>query len=187
MTDCPGTRVLITTFDTWLPHQKSNASDDLVLALEAVAAFPEDCEVLHALPVDVDRAFGLIQAAVQEHSPDYIFCCGLAESRSRLNFELQAVCGEQVRRSPIPQAYWDSLRTHWRCAELSEDAGRFVCNGLYFRLLDERAQLGNPQVLFVHVPWVTEANRADLMADFQLLLQRLLAWPGGGGDRKSLS
>lgn len=177
MTDCPGTRVLITTFDTWLPHQKSNASDDLVLALEAESALPNDCQVLHGLPVDVDAAFELIQAAVQDRTPDYLFCCGMAETRSRLNFELQAVCGDQVRRSPIPEAYWNSLRTCWRCAELSEDAGRFVCNGLYYRLLDERARLGNPQVLFVHVPLVIEANQADLMADFQLLLQRLVAWP----------
>ncbi len=181
MTDRPGTRVLITTFDTWLPHQKSNASDDLVLALEAVAGLPKDCQVLHGLPVDVDEAFELIHTAAQEVPPDYIFCCGMAEMRSRLNFELQAVCGDQVRRSTIPEAYWNSLRTGWRCAELSEDAGRFVCNGLYFRLLDEREQLGNPQVLFVHVPLVTEANCADLMADFQLLLQRLLAWPEDSG------
>ena len=177
MTDRPGTRVLITTFDTWLPHQKSKASDDLVLALESAAALPSDCQVLHSLPVDVEQAFAQIQSVAQETPPDYIFCCGMAETRSRLNFELQAVCGDQVRRSSIPTAYWNSLRTRWRCAELSEDAGRFVCNGLYFRLLDERAQLGNPRVLFIHVPLVTETNRFDLMADFQLLVQRLLAWP----------
>lgn len=186
MTDCFGPRVLITTFDTWLPHQKSNASDDLILALEGEAALPQDCQVLHRLPVDVDAAFEVIQVAVQEHSPDYIFCCGMAEGRSRLNFELQARCGDQVRRSPVPESCWNSLRTRWRCAELSEDAGRFVCNGLYFRLLDEREQLGNPQVLFVHVPLLTEVNRADLMADFQLLLQRLLTGTGGQSSTVAL-
>ncbi len=174
MTARPVIKTLITTFETWLPHQKSNASDDLILALEAESALPAHCQVLHGLPVEVDAAFGQIQGAVEQHRPDYIFCCGMAEQRSRLNFELQAVCGDQVRRTSIPAAYWNSLRTSWRCAELSEDAGRFVCNGLYFRLLDERESLGNPQVLFVHVPPLTEANHRDLMADFQLLLQRLL-------------
>lgn len=181
MTARPGTRILITTFDTWLPHQKSNASDDLVLALEAIAALPHNCQVLHSLPVDVDGAFEVIQTAAQDNLPDYILCCGMAEQRAKLNFELQAVCGEQVRRSPIPDSYWNSLRTRWRCAEVSEDAGRFVCNGLYFRVLDEREQWGYPQVLFVHVPLLTAENRADLMADFQLLLQCLLAWPGESG------
>lgn len=185
MADCSGTRVLITTFDTWLPHQKSNASDDLVLALKGESALPQDCQVLHRLPVDVEAAFALIQAAVQDHAPDYILCCGMAEGRSRLNFELQAVCGDQVQRSPIPEDYWNSLRTCWRCAELSEDAGQFVCNGLYFRLLDGREPLGNPQVLFIHVPLLTQENRSDLMADFQLLVQRLLAWDMGG-DRPSV-
>jgi len=174
MTDCPGPRVLITTFDVWLPHQKSNASDDLVLALEAALTLPEACQVLHRLPVDVDVAFGIIGEAIAQSAVDYVICCGMAESRSRLSFELQARCGEQVRRSPIPAAYWHSLRTCWRCAELSEDAGQFVCNGLYFRLLDQAAQLGHPKVLFVHVPLITDANRSDLMADFQLMLQRLV-------------
>lgn len=173
----PGTRILMTTFDTWLPHQQSNASDDLVLALEAESALPQNCQVLHGLPVDVDGAFELIQAAVQENPPDYILCCGMAEKRSRLNFELQAVWGEQVRRSPIPEAYWNSLRTDWRCAELSEDAGRFVCNGLYFRVLDHGEQWGNPQMLFIHVPLLRPDNQADLMADFRLLVERLLSWP----------
>ena len=170
-------RILVTTFDTWLPHQKSNASDDLILALERKAAFPPDCQVLHRLPVEVDAAFAAIQTAVQRTEPDYIFCCGMAESRLRLSFELQARCDDQVRRCSIPMAYWNFLRTRWRCAELSEDAGQFVCNGLYFRLLDERSQLGNPELLFVHVPPLTTANTSNLMADFQLMLDQLLAWP----------
>jgi pyroglutamyl-peptidase len=170
--------ILITTFDIWLPHQKSNASDDLILALEAQGALPEHCQVLHRLPVDVGAAFAQIQAVMEGQRPAYVLCCGMAESRSRLNVELQAVCEGQVRRCAIPEEDWNSLRTHWHCAEISRDAGQFVCNGLYFRLLDELAHWGNPLVLFVHVPLLTELNQADLMADFQTLLRQLVAWQG---------
>jgi pyroglutamyl-peptidase len=174
--------ILITTFDTWLPHQKSNASDDLILALEAQGALPEHCRVLHRLPVDVGAAFEQIQAVVAEQLPAYILCCGMAESRSRLSIELQAVGEDQVRCCAIPEEDWNSLRTQWRCAEVSKDAGQFVCNGLYFRLLDEGAHGGNshspPLALFVHVPLVTALNRTDLMADFQTLLRQILAWQG---------
>ncbi|NJN32070.1 MAG: hypothetical protein HC824_17855 [Synechococcales cyanobacterium RM1_1_8] len=212
---------LITTFDTWLPHQQSNASDDLILALEAAQALPDNCRVLHRLPVDVDLAWDAIQIEIAHHRPAYVLACGMAESRSRLSFELQAIsepaiqaCAlsaaadaaaapillgpDAVRRSPVPPAYWQAMGTRWRCAEVSENAGHFVCNGLYYRLLDPafRASLALPsrgggqaaetpteapteaQILFVHVPILTPDNREALMADFRLLLSRLMAWPG---------
>lgn len=168
--------LLITSFDTWLPHQKSNASDDLLLTLEAQGALPLGSRVLHRLPVCVDRAFAQICAAIATEPTDIIVCCGMAEQRSRLNFELRATDSLREHWTSFSWAGWYSLRNRWQQAEISYDAGRFVCNGLYARVLSQGHVLGNPQSLFVHVPPLRPHNQAGVVSDFRLMLSYLTQW-----------
>ncbi|NJM58821.1 MAG: peptidase C15 [Synechococcales cyanobacterium RU_4_20] len=128
-------RILITTFDTWQPHQVSNASDDLLLRLEDQKALPEGCRVLHRLPVCTETAYALIEAELGQASLDYVICCGVAESRYLLNLEAQAHREQEVLQTPIALTELCSTRRELRRTEISYDAGQFVCNEIYYVLL----------------------------------------------------
>ena len=57
--------------------------------------------------------------------------------------------------------------------EISDDAGRFVCNATYFAVLahlQNSASIG----LFVHVPVLNDANRDAIAQDFEQLIARIL-------------
>jgi pyroglutamyl-peptidase len=178
-------RILITSFDTWLPHQKSNASDDLLLALEAEAALPPSCRVLHRLPVSVDQAFAQIAGALARQPAEILVCCGMAEQRSRLSIELRAVDQLQEYWTPFALDGWYSLRNCWQQAELSEDAGRFVCNDVYARILKHQADLGHVRCLFIHVPPLSPERQVELMADFALTVAWLGQWEAIAPGRAS--
>ncbi|MGA1262368.1 MAG: peptidase C15 [Prochlorothrix sp.] len=70
-----------------------------------------------------------------------------------------------------------SLAADLTQTRISTDAGRFVCNGLYFRVLDwlSRSPQSDPacQALFVHVPRLTAENQNAIVADFVTVLDRL--------------
>jgi len=136
--------LLLTSFTTWLPHQKSNASDDLL------KEFPDRAWRLRLLPVDTDQASQRVIAAIQELKPGAVVCLGMAELRSRLNLELSArFCGDRLQTS-LDLA---SLVRDLEYTEISTDAGQFVCEGLYYHVL-QHLQRHHPHVpcVFVHVP-----------------------------------
>lgn len=195
----PPLRLLLTSFDTWLPQQRTNAAAQLVQLLEAeLQAIPSDrcgdwpvdlnleVRYLHRLPVYVTHACDRILAAVQESPPDFIICCGVAESRTRLSLEVQAQLGHSWRKTRLDlrQLQYGLLHT-----DISHDAGSFVCNGLYYALLDaavSMTQAGSPQssqspqgpqVLFLHVPPLTAQNQPDLLGDALKILKRLVVLP----------
>jgi pyroglutamyl-peptidase len=170
--------LLLTTFETWLPHQPSNSSDDLVQELQTLQLLPICCQVLRRLPVDVDLAFQQVLVALDRYDPDGVICCGMAESRPCLSWEQQACQDDLILQTSLDlAALYDRLDL--KVTEISQDAGNFVCNGLYYALLNflttpaELARSPQRQVLFVHVPLLTPDNQALVMADF---LQLLKAW-----------
>ncbi len=186
-------QILITTFDTWMPHQASNASDDLLCLLQAQGALPEGCRVLHRLPVCAETAQAQIEQAIAHHPPDYVICCGMAEGRSQLSLEAQASVKQEVLRTPIDLTKLCSMRRELRRTDVSYDAGQFVCNGLYYGLLERFWAIAqqtasrpfpqmastlpvppNPVPLFIHVPPLTPENQLDLVLDFQAILHELI-------------
>ncbi len=56
--------------------------------------------------------------------------------------------------------------------QISHDAGKFVCEGLYYRVLKylEQSQLFIP-CMFVHVPVLTQENKNIIVQDFETILQ----------------
>ena len=129
--------LLLTSFDTWLPSQESNSSEDLLQALthrwqNKASTPPQAWIILHRLPVDTDRAFTQIRTAIDRHQAQWIICCGMAESRTDLTLEWQAKKGNQILRTGLDLA---ALSENLSGVCLSEDAGNFVCNALYFELL----------------------------------------------------
>ncbi|MFQ3615665.1 MAG: peptidase C15 [Cyanobacteriota bacterium] len=171
--------ILLTSFDTWKPEQPSNSSDDLLEALlQCDFAFLDSLHLLRRLPVDFEQAPKLAIAHIHQLQPDLVVCCGMAETRDRLNLEMQAVKGDsqsdpngnRILKTPLdlPRLAADLPHT-----DLSYDAGQFVCNALYFSLLEQTQAVQRP-CLFVHIPVLTAANRLPILQDFCQLLHRLI-------------
>ena len=165
-------KFLATSFQTWLPHQPSNSSDEL-LALLQQSPINATIAFLRQLPVDTDRATQAISTAIQTHQPKIVLCCGMAESRQHLNLEKYARNSSTTLRTSIPI---DELVGNMPNTRISHDAGSFVCNDTYYNLLHRiQHDRTSMQALFVHVPVLTPANRHHLLIDFCTLIDSLSA------------
>ena len=163
--------VLLTSFAIWKAHQRSNASDDLLLEIAKTSVI-SSLHVFRQLPVNVPVAKELVIGKIQQIQPHVVLCCGVAESRSKLNVESRAVVGDHVLHTAFDL---EALTMGLYSTEISEDAGRFVCNGLYYAILNYlQGHHPDKQCLFVHVPVLTTSNREKVVADFSLILERVL-------------
>jgi len=171
-------KILLTSFDIWLSQQKSNSSDDLLLGLAKMASLSHDLNFLHRLPVDVQLASSRVIAKINELQPDYIICCGMAEIRSQLSVEVLASSTSISINSPenIFQTSVDleKLLVGTAVVEISYECGKFVCEGLYYSVLDylHQSQL-TIKCIFVHVPILNPENSLEIIADFILLINNL--------------
>ena len=121
-------------------------------------------------------------AKINELQPDYIICCGMAASRSQLSVEVFAsstsICPQEFINSPenIFQTTVDleKLLVGTAAVEISYDCGKFVCEGLYYSVLDylHRSQL-TIKCIFVHVPILNPENLPKIIADFILIINNL--------------
>jgi pyroglutamyl-peptidase len=166
--------VLITTFQTWLSHQASNSSDDLIAYLLQTGQLPIDCHCLRHVPVDFNVASRQVIAKIAELQPRLVLCCGMAESRTQLSIEGNGYFQSDYRFTSVPLV---QIITQTQNTVISQDAGRFVCNHLYYQVLrhlsnGDRAGT-NPSIpcLFIHVPPLNESNRAAIAADFLTILK----------------
>lgn len=164
-------RFVLTSFDTWLPHHKTNSSDDLLAEVAQLDSLPYDLTMLRLLPVDVQQASFLVIKKIHELNPDGIICCGMAEKRTLLSVEVGATREETLLQTKVDL---EQLVAGAQAIEISHDCGKFVCEGLYYSVLDElrQHQLTIP-CIFVHVPILTEENMPLILDDFLLILQRL--------------
>ncbi|MDB9315078.1 peptidase C15 [Spirulina sp. CS-785/01] len=161
-------RLLLTSFQTWLPHQVSNASDDL-LAMVVGRYLPGiEWVLLRQLPVETREASETVLAAIETYHPDGIICCGMAESRSQLTVESNGRKGQQRLYTSVNLA---QLIAPLSLTHISHDAGNFVCEGVYFEVLRylQEKELKMP-CLFVHVPILTAQNQVQVFSDFQQIL-----------------
>lgn len=192
-------KILLTSFQTWLPHQESNSSDDLLSHIEELEFPGISLTFLRQLPVDVDGAKDCAIAKIEELQPHAIICCGMAESRTILTVESGA--NSYYRSSSLDSttlAEIESksdgilLKTSINLEELvaglgvttiSHNAGKFVCEGLYYQILDYLGCLGqaklshpiNISCIFVHVPILTPDNLSDIVTDFCRILEKIAA------------
>lgn len=170
------TPILLTSFTTWLPHQKSNSSDDLIAKIHELHLINNDLQLppldfLRKLPVETEQASSCVISKIAEIQPSAIICCGMAESRIQLTVESNATCGDVVLRSPIDL---EQLIAELSLTEISHDAGKFVCEGLYFAVLHHiTIQKLNSHCLFVHVPILTDENIQKVTKDFILIIQKM--------------
>ncbi len=164
-------KILLTSFNTWLPHQKSNSSDDLLVKISQIQSLADSVSFLRKLPVDFQEAPNLAIAQINQIQPDIIICCGMAESRSKLTIESCACCDTDMLKTAVNL---EPLIADLATTEISHEAGKYVCEALYYAVLKHicDAQL-SAKCIFVHVPILTHQNTEKIVEDFSLIMRRL--------------
>jgi pyroglutamyl-peptidase len=161
--------VLITSFSTWKPHHRVNSSDELLRHIEGTAC--HSFHFLRRLPVDFEEAPKQVKARFDELKPDILICCGMAEERQELHIESQATVDGETLSTRV-DLHW--LTSGLAMTEVSHDAGRFVCNTLYFHMLRHLGR--QPQkyhCIFAHVPVLTTENIHPVTSDFLSVIDRM--------------
>ncbi|HEY9693320.1 MAG TPA: peptidase C15 [Oculatellaceae cyanobacterium] len=173
------TKILLTSFDTWLPHHTSNSSDDLLEELSKIDFLPYSLSFLRQLPVNIEKASSLVIDKIHQLQPDVVVCCGMAEKNIKLTIESQATFQQSILKTTVDL---ENLLLDLSDTTISNDAGKFVCEGLYYSVLQElqTQQLASKSInknkkncVFVHVPILTPYNLPVIVEDFRLILQKL--------------
>lgn len=164
-------KILLTSFTTWLPHQTSNSSDDLLQEISQINYKFLSLIFLRLLPVDIELASCYVINKVKELQPNAIICCGMAESRAQLTLEAQAICGDSVLGTTVDL---QQLVAEIQTIKISHDAGKFVCEGLYYSVLKYINENNlNLPCIFVHVPVLNQTNLVEIKTEFQLILDKI--------------
>ena len=164
-------KILLTSFDTWLPHQQSNSSGDLLAKISQIQSLPYSLTFLHKLPVDFQLAPNLAIAQINKFQPDTIICCGMAESRQKLTVESCAWCDREILKTAVNLEH---LTADLAATEISHEAGKFVCEALYYAVLKHLADSQmSAKCIFIHVPILTPENTDKIVGDFLLIIRHL--------------
>lgn len=186
----PAPRILLTGFEPF-GGESVNPSWEIARVLDGWR-----CEghVVHAvrLPCVFGDALAVLDEALALHRPEVVVCLGQAGGRAEISIERVAVNVDDARipdnlgRQPIdaaiepggPAAYFSTLpikaiardvREAGAAAAVSNTAGTFVCNHVFYALMHRvatRAALAGARAGFVHVPYTLEqaAGRAGMPA-----------------------
>ena len=164
-------KILLTSFDTWLPHHKSNSSDDLLAKISQIQSLPYSLTFLQKLPVDFQLAPNLAIAQINQLQPDTIICCGMAESRQKLTVESCACSNKDILKTAVNL---EPLVADLAATEISHEAGKFVCEAVYYAVLKHLADAQmTAKCIFVHVPILTPDNTDKIVCDFLSIVNRL--------------
>lgn len=152
------------------------------------------------LPTVFDLSLSELQKLLTAHTPALVLCVGLASGRTALSLERVAINindasladnhGAQPVDTPVvpqgPTAYFSTLplkamlqalRRHNLPAELSQTAGTFVCNHVFYGLMHALAiqpALQSTRGGFVHVPDLPVMALPDLVGGLHLMLETAL-------------
>lgn len=160
---------MLTSFDIWEAHHITNSSDDLLAAVVDQHLLPKQAHFLRKVPVDFQVAPAMVIAQIQALEPDVVICCGMAETRELLTVESNGKCGDVVLETAIDV---HQLVAPLSYTKISHDAGKFVCNHLYYSVLKYCQERELPDLcLFVHVPPLNAENRSPILSDFMAILQ----------------
>lgn len=163
--------ILLTGFDPFDGATRNPSWEAVSIVPEAVAG-----HAVHRLqlPTVFGMAAEMLREAIARIRPTIVICCGVANGRHGITPELVAInyrharipdnAGQMYQGQPInthgPAAYMTALPIHRMIeaiqaegipAQLSLSAGAYVCNDVYYALLDSEAEFGH-RGLFVHVP-----------------------------------
>ncbi len=143
------------------------------------------------LPTVFGESLAALRALLIQHQPALVICVGQAGGRSAISLERVAInvndapLGDNAGAQPIdtpvvsgaPAAYFSSLpikamraalQREGIAAEVSQTAGTFVCNHVFFGLmhaLATRPALRHTRGGFVHVPWLPGQGTPSMALD----------------------
>jgi pyroglutamyl-peptidase len=169
--------VLLTGFDPF-------AGDAINPSWEAVRALDGETIAAHRvvavkLPVVFGDALHALHEAIAREKPALAVCVGVANTRTRISIERVAINVDDARipdnagRQPVdmpvvhsgPAAYFSTLpiKAMLRAleaanvpAEISQTAGTYVCNHVFYGLMHELARHEGIRGGFIHVPPLTD-------------------------------
>ena len=128
------------------------------------------------LPCVFGRAIHVLEAALEQHRPELVVCAGQAGGRSRVSLERIAINCDDARipdnagSAPVdqpvaaggPAAYFSTLPLKAALAallaagipaEVSQTAGTYVCNHVFYGLMHALRLRPGTRGGFVHVPY----------------------------------
>jgi pyroglutamyl-peptidase I len=169
-------KVLITGFGPFGKHTDNPS-------LKAVNLLPsqfDSLEIIKAeLPVSFEKAFATLKNLIETHKPSIVICAGLAANREKISVERIAInvndCtiqdndGTKFSDDIIDYAAPSSWFSNLPCtqivkklneanlpAEVSNSAGTFVCNNVFFNLMSH-INYTSPDIKggFIHLPPLT--------------------------------
>jgi len=163
-------KILLTSFTTWLPHHTSNSSDELLGEISRVD-LPHHLYFSRRMPVDIKAASKITVDKIEKIKPDAVICCGMAEKYNNLTVESQATCEDATLKTTVNL---DRLIYGLREMEISHNAGKFVCEGLYYSVLHylAKSHLDIP-CIFVHVPRINTENLQIIKYNFTEIVSRM--------------
>jgi pyroglutamyl-peptidase len=170
--------VLLTGFEPF-DHDPLNPSWEVARALDGWQHGGATVRAMQ-LPCVFDQSIAALEAAIHECQPALVVCLGLASGRSEITPERVAInindarIADNAAQQPIdtpvatggPAAYFSTLpikamvramREEGVPAAVSNTAGTFVCNHIFYALMHQLAGSGNAvRGGFIHVPALPE-------------------------------
>ncbi|WP_339081565.1 pyroglutamyl-peptidase I [Pseudomonas sp. TMP9] len=177
--------ILLTGFEPFA-GDTLNSSWEVVRALAGQRIGHEHVVVSELLPCAFDDSLLQLNQLIALHQPEIVVAVGQASGRAAFSIERVAInlkdaaIPDNVWQQPVdqpvmedgPSAYFSTLpikaivarlREHGIPAEVSQSAGTYVCNAVFYGLMHAASNLQRPvRAGFVHIPYLPEqaANRA---------------------------
>lgn len=168
--------VLLTGFEPF-GGESSNPSWDAVQALDGTRIASHRI-VARRLPVEFGASLATLRQAIGELEPVLVLCVGQAGGRAQLSLERVAINVDDARipdnagacpvDEPVagdgPAAYFSdlpikamlvALREAGIPAEVSQTAGTYVCNHVFYGLMHALRDASNVRGGFIHIPFST--------------------------------
>ncbi|MES3004370.1 MAG: pyroglutamyl-peptidase I [Pseudomonadota bacterium] len=143
------------------------------------------------LPTQFDRSLQVLRDLLHRHHPALVVCCGQAAGRTALSMERVAInvndaripdnAGEQPVDTPVipggPAAYFTTLPIKAMLvallaeginAEVSQTAGTYVCNHVFYGLMHElatRHDMRRTRGGLIHIPFLPSQGQPSMRLD----------------------
>ena len=176
-------RLLLTGFDPF-DGATSNPSWDAASALDGCVIGGHRIAA-RRLPTEFEASLRALRAAIRETGPSLVVCTGLAGGRKELSLERVAInvddarIADNIGAQPVdariaargPAAYFTTLPIKAMLAALekqgipahvSQTAGTFVCNHVFYGLMHALRRTPGVRGGFIHVP---RAGRGGMPLD----------------------
>lgn len=166
--------VLLTGFEPF-GGERSNPSWEAVRNLQGLEIAGHRVETL-CLPVEFQTSIRALQRGIRQHKPALVLCVGQAGGRAQLSLERVAInlddariadnAGQQPIDAPIaadgPAAYFTTLpikamlvalRSAGIPVEISQTAGTYVCNHVFYGAMHALNTTRGARAGFIHIPF----------------------------------